>query len=93
MKKHMMIHKDCSRTVHETFSCIYCTNIYLTTSGLKDHQQTVHSDKKPHECFCGIYYKSAAVLRYHINHFHNKLAQSTERTFICQTCGKGKKYL
>ena len=89
----MKIHKNCSRILHETFSCIHCTNVYHTKSGLVEHVQIVHHDKQLHECYCGSRHQSAYALRTHLDNNHNTSKLPKERNFICQSCGKGKECL
>lgn len=93
MQKHIKVHKDTSWILNETFSCRHCTNIYLTKSGLKNHHQTVHPEKAANECFCGYRCGSALSLKHHIDIVHKNMIETRERTFVCETCGKGKKHL
>ena len=52
--------------------------------------KNIHPNKHLHECYCGSRPLSACALKAHLES-HNPSKIPKGQTFICQSCGKGKK--
>ncbi|XP_013191511.1 gastrula zinc finger protein XlCGF57.1 [Amyelois transitella] len=69
-----------------SFKCTHCGRKCPNPSSLAVHMRS-HTDEKPFPCSsCDKKYKDSGTLKRHFNRNH---LNNRERSFICETCGKG----
>ena len=67
------------------FSCSYCDEVFETSSERDNHVGIVHEKDRPHKCHykdCDNAYKYRSGLWIHINSYHLKLIEQTDKLLL-----------